>query len=526
MTTSVLICGRLGRHGLDPEALERELRDLGDHVSTVDDLCADELALRRVAHGPEHRFVVAVCPQGPSADEVRARARRAGLDPGSGTIRLDVAGAASWGEERGRVGRAARILHAGVARLEALPTSPPDGFRLRLPKDAVSRRSLFSMASASAQPVAVVGQGPCVGSTVCGVCVDACPVDAIAASGRVPRADRDLCIACGGCVTACPIDGAVQLPGSDLTGFEAQLTALLDASDVSLDRPGLLVTCRGAPPIPPARLPGTWLPMDVPCMSIITSGWALEAIRLGASSIAFRGCGGACPAAAAERLRERAAFAVEALRAAGVGRAEARAWILLPEDDDDAPHEASPEAPRSLPASPDGSTARLREPAGTTTFLMNAAAAGSIDGEGSPLGDVAVDADGCTACGSCALVCPTGAFRFEDGPVVAAIDLDRDLCIGCGHCASICPEQVISVDRGLDLGSLGGGPTMVKRSPMARCRRCGGPVAPEAMLARVRSALDGDERALDAIEGLCLACRGSHDRTPSAGQLEGGGDPG
>ena len=43
----------------------------------------------------------------------------------------------------------------------------------------------------------------------------------------------------------------------------------------------------------------------------------------------------------------------------------------------------------------------------------------------------------CTACGVCALFCPEGAVRREDGTMV----VDYDHCKGCGICEVVCPVR-------------------------------------------------------------------------------------
>ncbi|HLA92696.1 MAG TPA: hypothetical protein VJO36_04065, partial [Actinomycetota bacterium] len=58
----------------------------------------------------------------------------------------------------------------------------------------------------------------------------------------------------------------------------------------------------------------------------------------------------------------------------------------------------------------------------------------------------------------------------------------------------------------VDLEELGRGAEPLKRSPVARCRRCGEPVAPTAMLDRLRPLLD--PAVLATTEGLCQRCRG------------------
>jgi NAD-dependent dihydropyrimidine dehydrogenase PreA subunit len=52
--------------------------------------------------------------------------------------------------------------------------------------------------------------------------------------------------------------------------------------------------------------------------------------------------------------------------------------------------------------------------------------------------------EACTACGTCARVCPFGAWSFSESdswPVLAA-----DKCFGCGVCVSACPSHAIAFD--------------------------------------------------------------------------------
>jgi ferredoxin len=497
MSAGVAICGDLESHGIDPDALTARLEAEDVRVSIVPGPCDRTDAARWNGWS---RTVFAVCPGGPSDEEVRARARRAGVDPGVGVASVDVAAVSRLGPDDRREERAAVVLRARAAGIASSPPSPPGAFRMALPGGKVSRRSLLSFGGIRYVPVASVGEAGCRGSVACGVCVEACPVGAIHRGGSVPRVDADVCIGCGACVSACPVDGAARVPGADLVRFESELAALT----ASGERAGIVVGCSGAPDPPGERLAGTWLPVEVPCLSIVTPAWALASLAAGAGAVALAGCGGGCRAGGAERIEAIVDFSREALSQAGVADPEVRVRLLVPEDGD---RSSGPE-PEDLPPLGAPSWApSLREPAASVRALAALGATrGNIANERAPLGRVTFDSSACTMCGLCASVCPTGAIRFDQGVVAAALDLDRSACIGCGHCSRICPERALAIEPVVDLDRLGGVPEPLKRSTLARCRRCGEPVAPTAMLERLRPSLDPS--LLATIEGLCQRCRG------------------
>jgi MinD superfamily P-loop ATPase len=53
-----------------------------------------------------------------------------------------------------------------------------------------------------------------------------------------------------------------------------------------------------------------------------------------------------------------------------------------------------------------------------------------------------VDADRCSACGTCAEVCPFGAVTVD-----GASHVDTAACMGCGVCESQCPQKAIALVR-------------------------------------------------------------------------------
>jgi Fe-S-cluster-containing hydrogenase component 2 len=54
---------------------------------------------------------------------------------------------------------------------------------------------------------------------------------------------------------------------------------------------------------------------------------------------------------------------------------------------------------------------------------------------------IKVDAEKCTACGTCAEVCPVDAITVEDLAVI-----DEEECIACGTCEAECPVEAITME--------------------------------------------------------------------------------
>jgi Fe-S-cluster-containing hydrogenase component 2 len=50
-----------------------------------------------------------------------------------------------------------------------------------------------------------------------------------------------------------------------------------------------------------------------------------------------------------------------------------------------------------------------------------------------------VEADKCSGCGDCLVVCPVNAITIEDGKS----HIDPDACINCGLCQGVCTYDAI-----------------------------------------------------------------------------------
>lgn len=84
--------------------------------------------------------------------------------------------------------------------------------------------------------------------------------------------------------------------------------------------------------------------------------------------------------------------------------------------------------------------------------------------------------EGCTACGVCAQVCPTGALQLEFDDEAARFRLlfAPAICTGCDACLHLCDAGAL--DRGPVMpfaGLLAAGWTVIAAGDYQRCRKCG-----------------------------------------------------
>ena len=508
------LCGELEQEtGLELAAVAEALEEVFSNVrvEVVPGLCRSPdhvppLASRTGAT----RMALGLCAPSTRGDEFQAWARRVGLDPFALEL-VDLEGA-----ESSKV--AVRVLTGALARLTAFPGSTPEQVKLRLTsfEQRRTRRSLLTLPPTTYAPVAHIEEESCLGRRRCGLCVEVCPFSAIGPIGGRLAVDRERCESCGACVPSCPTR-AIGLPSSTLSEYEAEIAVLLAA-----ESPSLLFTCRRAAVNHAAGnglapLSAGWLPVTVPCLGIVTPGWILQALARGASAVALLGCGDGC-FSRSSAVRDRVSFIREVLQLLGAGAASERVAVLS----------AGSDLPRVGPRQPamhelgwrvlDGELSLL-EPGATTEAVVALAERSNAIGvslahTGSPLGLVSLREETCTACGACPTVCPTEALLGEQGARgESIITFDAGRCVACGNCVRVCPEQALetlSVRAGIDVLALTHGRAVLKRARSASCRRCGGPIAPDAMLNRIRTLLETDDSSgplIATLTQLCSDCR-------------------
>ena len=444
----------------------------------VEDLCEMPRQMLSLVADDEKELVLAVHRDRLQLGALQAAARRLGFDPMS----LGLLDLRSVTEGHGLL----RALAAIRGRLSRFPGSRPEQVKL-LPPDRSTRRGLLSIGTPTYVAAPAIEDEICVAGDGCRVCVSGCPAGALSWDGGAVINDKTSCVACGICVTSCPT-GAVVNPTVTPDAIEAEISTAIGYGS---DPIGIRYRCREAANGPEHG----WHQVEVPCTGMLTVGWLLAPLVLGAKEVDAVPCSaGGCSLDNDDRLMATMDDASTVLHEVGLD--DTASPLLDPRPDlmDGSElfgHGSTIEAIRLLSAEAPEARASL---------------------QAADVGTVTIDSDVCTACEMCANVCPTDALQsgLEDECVI--IDFDPRSCVACGQCVLACPEiesKAITMTRSFDLVDWASGRREIRRESTPSCEVCGQPIAPAAMLSRIESILGkGDKGTLALIGKRCVNCRG------------------
>jgi len=494
--TVVLLCSDISAGG--PEAISAGDIALAlrrhvpqSQVFIVDDLCSESTRVSAVLQSLRaHRVAVGCRKAAERRGEFLAQLRRAHIHP-SGVQIVDLMPAE--GSDPVAVGeQSVARLRAALARLSRADLGAPVHDRLAPSTTGVSRRSLFGLGAIPRRPVAFFVEGRCERVSCCHACVEACPRGAIHLRDGRLVIDGATCTGCGACLSVCP-SGAMSLNGLSIGELEAAASALVAAATrPRTGKPlGVAIVCAKA--LADVPLGGSWLPLEVPSLEMVSAGWPLQILSAGAG-VSLVGCHeAACHARAGELTRfcgdvlDRFAPARRQLLGSP-GRPQS---VVLNGSEQRLPEppasvklrepEASAGALATLFARSPGSVSALPDEGPTTISLKprtEREARWRIESPMAPLGEITIDNARCSACGCCVLACPTGTLQASQKGGTIAFSFESSACSACGGCVSSCPEGAVSLLRVLDSMSPDAGrQTIAEVSVGARCGACGQPLA-------------------------------------------------
>lgn len=362
----------------------------------------------------------------------------------------------------------------------------------------------------------------------CGLCIPACPYDAVRRDpGNKLRIQVDhlACEGCGACTSACPTSALrfAEPAPNELYARLAELLAPQEGAEAGTPR-AVVFHCeqqgrQALDWIDAQREAGlaALLPVEVPCLRYVSDAAMLAAVRLGAAGVGLLGCE-TCPNGERELLLGKLELAQSVLDAFGLGAERVR---LLTAREDARPDAlqalrtfAGQLAPAPLPA--DGKGLRAsgnREVLGEVLGAFIQRTGKSVGGlklaPGQPFGLATVRDEGCTLCRSCVTVCPTHAFAFDMD--AQKLSFKHIACIHCGLCETVCPERVIALRRELYAEPDGLRYVTVAEDEMVRCGRCDKPFINRRALETVQQRLRATDMLGSRLDllNLCPDCRGA-----------------
>ena len=370
------------------------------------------------------------------------------------------------------------------------------------------------------------------GMETCGRCISYCPYDAISRqTENRPRIQVDhlTCEGCGACVSACPTS-ALQFTEPSPQEIYARMAALLESSkekQSNVEPPVIVFHCEemgrkvletaGLVPLPYS--PGV-LPVEVPCLRYVSESNMLAAMSLGAAGVGLLGCED-CPNGERELLYQKYDFTQLILQNFDLDQDRVRIITAEAGQEADAV-EAINQFVSQLSESP--MVPNWTTPSQTLNRSILSDVLGDfIDQTGNEPGRISLSSElpfafaninesGCTLCRSCANVCPTNAFRFEEES--NSLHFKHINCVGCGLCEEVCPENVITIKRELVLEKQSLDYTLVAEDEMINCLKCEKPYINRRALEAVESKLFEIESLKNTFSGnrknilrMCPDCR-------------------
>ncbi len=401
---------------------------------------------------------------------------------------------------------------------------PQDRLKVRFikPEGAISRRELLKLAIPRYEVVPFVEPGLCRGEEACGLCLAACPREAIKAEADEATVDTTLCNGCGACVDSCP-HRAIIYPTFSYEKLDEEMKDLLLSESANIETRVIALACQNclsasngdstAEPDYPSDI----VSLKIPCLAMASPWLMLRAFDRGAQGLALVSGGKGCRAGLnVNKWRESVSFV----------RGLFGCWHIEPErigvfeiTGDDAAGEVGQFVKRvsGLGTTPFRGTEPVTLPADglmLPALIKGMASKTSISSPGTitdglvPFGRLVLNTPRCTGCALCAVDCPTGALTAESTEEGNYQLLFRhDACIACGRCAKVCPEQCLRLERILELSVLSRPAAVIFEDIVARCRECGSVIGPGAMIRSLQFKLRGAGASIVSQLELCTVCK-------------------
>ena len=479
-------------------------------VVIADSLCRSQV-MSQIIH--EHQIqpaVLAGCSHLKSEIALWQEPEKCAFDPDSVGIVDLVRELESSYQDVDLTQRAKLLLWAQVKRQERFVDVPSQSRRAHFARaqGEMSRRDLFQSLVPKYRVTPYIETSNCLGGK-CRICRSICDSKSIVSDGNAVSIDSASCKACGVCTTSCPHQ-AIIYPNFSLDQLEAEVEGLLTKTGDRLQPRAIAMVCQSSQY--PAFDPNI-LPVNIPCLGMISPGLILRALDLGAQGFLFISAKEKCQLKLdcsnwegtvqfLQRLLEHWGIDPERVTAIDENDLARELPLFNQRIAEMAPTSFTPSQSTAIPEKSLGLPAAIL----AMSDKLGTQATGRIASGTVPFGKVVLDASKCTGCAICVAQCPTDALVDLKVSDSCRLVFRQESCVGCGQCVEVCPEKCLQVTKVLEIDKLNHEPRLIFEGEFVHCRVCGAPFAPKAMIESVLDRLGTTGEAALRLE-MCPQCR-------------------
>ena len=390
------------------------------------------------------------------------------------------------------------LLWSQISKTFSCSDISRDNLRVRFSpsQHEITRRNLPGALLPQYEVIPSILNNDCLSGFKCQLCINTCPVGAIADSDGKLMIDKSACTGCGACVNTCP-HGAVSYPGYSVAELEREIEGLLFKA-VGLPNRVLAIVCQSclnSDDISLTAISPNMFTIKVPSLAIVSPLLLLHAFNMGADGIVLIHDEENCNSkVSSESLNSVVRFVQQLLDRWGINKN--RIGYIKGNSNNS---EFSSELQRFVNMVIGLDHTSLKSVAGSMTFegmytlpaiikeivgKLHLSDEGMLADECVPFGTVSIDKTHCTGCSICTQSCPTSAISTQISGDSSNLKLtfQHDKCIACGICVNICPEKCISVTKVLDFTRFSDAKETIFENDYIYCRNCNKPYAPKSMI--------------------------------------------
>ncbi len=369
-----------------------------------------------------------------------------------------------------------------------------------------------------------IDQSLCMARRGCHLCTEACPKRALYIERQKVQIAASRCEPCGVCVSACPTN-AVVFPLYSQAQIDEEIRALVSTNAGVLEPRIILFACSNVMSILESAtkslpFPPNILVVEVPCIGVIKPLSMVRTLELGADAVALTSCQEKCgygynlsnvskDIETSNRILAALGLNTERIRLINVSSGNLQALLdQLNALNEDLKRLGSNRMRNREPAQLSNAgnsllllVKHLAKKSGVTNDLK-------VCNSNLPFWMIEIDAHNCSVCGLCANSCPTNALSLKQEEARVKLTFNYSLCVACDICVRCCPTKAISYENVLDLAKICADSITLIQDKLEKCETCGSFFSSQKQIELIvnRAGLKSEEYFL-LLSKYCPNCR-------------------